>query len=202
MLLRRSLILALGSMPLLIGSALSQTAVKAHRVGLLSSGAPLTDNSELVAGVTAGFSKRGYIVGSSLIFERRAAEAQPSRLPQLVDDLKSKTELIGYPVLPVVQQLVAACSDHLGEYSHWGATTQDITDTATIMQIRQALSLVMDRATLSDTLSKGLAVFSPYFAFGAIFDKAPSLKDMGPNYQFDVKKAKDLLSAGEEPREE
>ena len=52
MILRRSLILALGSMPLLINSALSQTAVKAHRVGLLSSGAPLTDNSELVAGLT------------------------------------------------------------------------------------------------------------------------------------------------------
>jgi len=59
-----------------------------------------------------------------------------------MDKLKSKTELIGYPVLPVVQQLVAACADHLGEYCHWGATTQDITDTATIMQIRQALSLI------------------------------------------------------------
>jgi 3-carboxy-cis,cis-muconate cycloisomerase len=56
--------------------------------------------------------------------------------------LRSKTELIGYPVLPVVQQLVAACADHLGEYCHWGTTTQDITDTATIMQIRQALSLI------------------------------------------------------------
>ena len=58
--------------------------------------------------------------------------------------LKSKTELIGYPVLPVVQQLVAACADQLGEYCHWGATTQDITDTTTIMQIRQALSLIED----------------------------------------------------------
>src|SRR6202165_3968650 len=61
-----------------------------------------------------------------------------------MDKLKSKTELIGYPVLPVVQQLVAACADHLGEYCHWGATTQDITDTATIMQIWQALSLIED----------------------------------------------------------
>jgi 3-carboxy-cis,cis-muconate cycloisomerase len=56
--------------------------------------------------------------------------------------LKSQTELIGYPVLPVVQQLVAACPDRLGEYCHWGATTQDVTDTATIMQTREALSLV------------------------------------------------------------
>ena len=71
-----------------------------------------------------------------------------------MDKLKSKTELIGYPVLPVVQQLVAACSDHLGEYCHWGATTQDITDTATIMQIRQALSLIEeDLAAISGHLA-------------------------------------------------
>ena len=56
--------------------------------------------------------------------------------------LKSQTERIGYPVLPVVQQLVALCRDGLGEWCHWGATTQDITDTATVMQIRQALVLI------------------------------------------------------------
>jgi 3-carboxy-cis,cis-muconate cycloisomerase len=56
--------------------------------------------------------------------------------------LKVQTERIGYPVLPVVQQLVAACRDGLGEWCHWGATTQDITDTATVLQIREALTLV------------------------------------------------------------
>jgi 3-carboxy-cis,cis-muconate cycloisomerase len=56
--------------------------------------------------------------------------------------LKEATERIGYPVLPVVQQLVKLCKDGLGEWSHWGATTQDITDTATMMQIREALAIV------------------------------------------------------------
>src|ERR1700728_3997721 len=56
--------------------------------------------------------------------------------------LKSATERIGYPVLPVVQQLVALCRDDLGEWCHYGATTQDITDSATVMQIREALVLV------------------------------------------------------------
>ena len=56
--------------------------------------------------------------------------------------LKEATERIGYPVLPVVQQLVKLCKDKLGEWSHWGATTQDITDTATVLQIREALDLV------------------------------------------------------------
>lgn len=68
--------------------------------------------------------------------------------------LKTQTELIGYPVLPVVQQLVAACSGGLGEYCHWGATTQDITDTATIMLIREALVLVeQDMAAIAGSLA-------------------------------------------------
>src|ERR1700728_44065 len=56
--------------------------------------------------------------------------------------LKTETERIGYPVLPVVQQLVGLCRDGLGEWCHWGATTQDITDTATILAIRDALALL------------------------------------------------------------
>ena len=56
--------------------------------------------------------------------------------------LKQQTERIGYPILGVVQQIVALCERGLGEWCHWGATTQDITDTATIMQIRAALDLV------------------------------------------------------------
>src|SRR5882672_5120639 len=56
--------------------------------------------------------------------------------------LKATTERIGYPILGVVQQIVAFCDKGLGEWCHWGATTQDITDTATIMQVRQALDLV------------------------------------------------------------
>jgi len=45
-------------------------------------------------------------------------------------------------VLPVVNQLVNLCDDGLGQYCHWGTTTQDITDTALILQIRDALCLV------------------------------------------------------------
>ena len=68
--------------------------------------------------------------------------------------LKTQTERIGYPVLPVVQQLVALCRDGLGEWCHWGATTQDITDTATILQIREALDLVeADLLAISDALA-------------------------------------------------
>jgi 3-carboxy-cis,cis-muconate cycloisomerase len=71
--------------------------------------------------------------------------------------LKTQTERIGYPVLPVVQQLVALCRDGQGEWCHWGATTQDITDTATILQIRDALALIeADLRAIAESLA-GLA---------------------------------------------
>ena len=56
--------------------------------------------------------------------------------------LRQQTERIGYPILGVVTQLNQLCRDKLGEYVHWGATTQDITDTATVLQIREAFELV------------------------------------------------------------
>jgi 3-carboxy-cis,cis-muconate cycloisomerase len=68
--------------------------------------------------------------------------------------LKDATERIGYPVLPVVQQLVSLCRDGLGEWCHWGATTQDITDTATMLQIRDGLRLVeRDLEAIADSLA-------------------------------------------------
>jgi 3-carboxy-cis,cis-muconate cycloisomerase len=59
-----------------------------------------------------------------------------------MEKLRQQTERIGYPILGVVSQLNALCRDKLGEYCHWGATTQDITDTATVLQIREGLDLV------------------------------------------------------------
>ena len=56
--------------------------------------------------------------------------------------LRQQTERIGYPILGVVSQLSSLCRDKLGEYCHWGATTQDITDTATVLQIREGLGIV------------------------------------------------------------
>jgi 3-carboxy-cis,cis-muconate cycloisomerase len=68
--------------------------------------------------------------------------------------LKEATERIGYPVLPVVQQLVKLCKNGLGEWSHWGATTQDITDTATVLQIREALAILeQDIHAIADALA-------------------------------------------------
>ena len=71
-----------------------------------------------------------------------------------MNKLRIDTERIGYPILGVVSQLNALCRDKLGEYCHWGATTQDITDTATVMQIREGLALVdADLGAISGALA-------------------------------------------------
>ena len=77
------------------------------------------------------------------------------RLDQIdMVELRRQTERIGYPIIAVVNQINALCRDGLGEYCHWGATTQDITDTATVLQIREALDLVDGELT---AISAGLA---------------------------------------------
>jgi len=79
-----------------------------------------------------------------LIPQQAADEiASHCRLDQIdMAKLRQQTERIGYPILGVVSQLNALCRDKLGEYCHWGATTQDITDTATVLQIREGLDIV------------------------------------------------------------
>ena len=57
------------------------------------------------------------------------------------DLLRQETDIVGYPILPLVHQLVKMCGDS-GRYVHWGATTQDIMDTAVVLQVRDALAIV------------------------------------------------------------
>jgi 3-carboxy-cis,cis-muconate cycloisomerase len=78
------------------------------------------------------------------VIPQQAADAiaKESRLERIdFDHLREETDIVGYPILPLVHQLVAMCGD-AGRYVHWGATTQDIMDTANVLQIRAALDLV------------------------------------------------------------
>src|SRR4051812_18311566 len=78
------------------------------------------------------------------VIPQDAADAIAKAAPSVVIDraaLKTVAENVGYPILGLVRQL----SEKLGEagrYVHWGATTQDIVDTATVLQIRAALQTV------------------------------------------------------------
>ena len=60
--------------------------------------------------------------------------------------LKKETETVGYPILPLVRQLAEWAGDY-GRYIHWGATTQDIMDTAVVLQLRAGLGLIEEDLT-------------------------------------------------------
>jgi 3-carboxy-cis,cis-muconate cycloisomerase len=54
----------------------------------------------------------------------------------------NETLTIGYPVLGLVHQIAHLCRGDAGKYCHWGATTQDIMDSATILQIKASFDLI------------------------------------------------------------
>ena len=65
--------------------------------------------------------------------------AQVANLDQ--DELAASVRNVGYPVVGVVKGLSRAAGD-AGAWTHWGATTQDIMDSATVLQIRAGYDLI------------------------------------------------------------
>jgi 3-carboxy-cis,cis-muconate cycloisomerase len=47
-----------------------------------------------------------------------------------------------HPIVPVIRELQRLCADDAGEWIHYGATTQDIMDTAVVLQLKQAIALI------------------------------------------------------------
>ncbi len=63
---------------------------------------------------------------------------------------------VGYPVVGLVAELSRAAGEH-GGWTHWGATTQDIMDTATVLQVRAGLALVAAELAAVRSALLGLA---------------------------------------------
>ncbi|MBV8613206.1 MAG: 3-carboxy-cis,cis-muconate cycloisomerase, partial [Acetobacteraceae bacterium] len=64
--------------------------------------------------------------------------------------LAASARTVGYPVVGLVRELSRAAGE-AGRWTHWGATTQDIMDTATVLQARDGMRLV--RAELAAVLA-------------------------------------------------
>jgi len=67
----------------------------------------------------------------------RAARVENLR----TEELAASARNVGYPVVGLVAGLSRAAGE-AGGWTHWGATTQDIMDTATVLQIRDGLALI------------------------------------------------------------
>ena len=82
-----------------------------------------------------------------------AGELDTSRMKHLIDQTV-------HPIVPLIRVLQEACSGDAGEYIHWGATTQDIMDSAMILQAREAVGILDGRLSgLSDALGHMAAAY-------------------------------------------
>lgn len=65
-----------------------------------------------------------------------------STLQPDMDKLRAGVEKAGVPIAALVAQLRRATGEDAATYVHWGATTQDIMDTALLLQVRAALAVM------------------------------------------------------------
>jgi 3-carboxy-cis,cis-muconate cycloisomerase len=82
------------------------------------------------------------VQGDLAIIPAAAAEQIAAATTTLAVDwpaLQQATATAGFPIIELVKQLRRAVAPEAGDYVHWGATTQDIMDTALILQLRDAL---------------------------------------------------------------
>ena len=60
----------------------------------------------------------------------------------------------GHPLVPLVWELDRVCEGDAGGYVHWGATTQNITQTGQLLQVRRAHHIFLQQlATILTTLA-------------------------------------------------
>jgi 3-carboxy-cis,cis-muconate cycloisomerase len=62
-----------------------------------------------------------------------------------LDAMGEEIERTAHPLVPLVRQLAEEAGPEWGAYVHYGATTQDITDTGLAIQLSRAVEIVTDR---------------------------------------------------------
>lgn len=61
-----------------------------------------------------------------------------------VTELYREAALAGTPAIPLVRMLTALVDEDTRRYVHWGATSQDVIDTALVLQMRTGIALLID----------------------------------------------------------
>lgn len=82
-----------------------------------------------------------------IIPQHAADEICAKARAELIDlaDLKREMDRTSHPIVPLLRAMKKVCSGDAAEYIHWGATTQDIIDTGTMLQVRDALDIIGKR---------------------------------------------------------
>jgi len=70
-----------------------------------------------------------------------AAKAKVEKVD--IEEIAAEIRRIKHPLVPALKALQQLCQSELGEYVHFGPTTQDVLDTGTVLQIRDAHAIYL-----------------------------------------------------------
>lgn len=95
----------------------------------------------------------------SIVPQAAADEIAQRGRAELIDAAWMKREIDHtlHPIVPLIRAFKAICSPVAGEWIHYGATTQDIMDTAVVLQLRDALRIFERRLADMDAVLVALA---------------------------------------------
>jgi len=123
---------------------------------LFSDQAHLQFMLDVEAALARAESKLGLVPAPAADAIGRAARVENLRL----DYIAESTRRVGYPVVALVKELGRIAGDEAARYVHLGATTQDILDTALVLQLRRAFAIVRrDLVALARVLADRAARF-------------------------------------------
>jgi adenylosuccinate lyase len=72
-----------------------------------------------------------------------------------IESIAAEIRRIKHPLVPALKAVEALCKDGLGEYIHFGPTTQDIIDTGTVLQLKDAHAIYLrDMSAIGKALAK------------------------------------------------
>jgi 3-carboxy-cis,cis-muconate cycloisomerase len=105
---------------------------------LFSDRASLQFMLDVEAALARAEAKLGLVPATVADSITRGARAENLRIDYVADS----TRRIGYPVAAIVKELSRVAGEEAARFIHLGATTQDILDTALVLQIRDAFAIL------------------------------------------------------------
>lgn len=94
------------------------------------------------------------------VIPREAAEeiSKKARL-ELLDEafIRQELEATGHSLMPLLKAVGRVCDKGLGEYIHFGPTTQDIQDTSAVLELREAMHILLADCIQAEALLLPLA---------------------------------------------
>ncbi len=104
--------------------------------------------------------------GLGMVPAEAAAEIRRKARLELIDISKVEEGLrvTGHPLVPLIWELSKLCEGDAGGFVHWGATTQNITQTGLLLQVRKAHRIFLDQIRRILTAQAALALKSKDYA--------------------------------------